>query len=61
MEKLNDRYMFIDMEKANGVLDHIKFVPLWYDFRFKLSIIMLHYTDLYLQKLNLRFNRKVEE
>ena len=60
MGKLNERYMFIDMEKANGVLDHVSFVPLWYDLRFKLSIILLHYTDLYLQKLNLRFRPKEE-
>jgi hypothetical protein len=61
MGKLNERYLFVDMEKANGILDHIQFVPLWYDFRFKLSIILLHYTDMYLQELNLRFTNKSED
>jgi len=61
MEKLNERYMFIDMEKANGILDHLQWIPIWYDIRFKASIILLHYTDLYLQKLYLKFKPELAQ
>jgi len=58
---LNKRYMFIDMDAANKVCEEIGDFPLWYGFWSKASIIALHYSDKFLQKMNQRLATKEDD